>query len=345
MADVTAISLQGLRALFLFGLVVLGACSQPPLPSPHQLQGVTMGTTWSAKWYGNGDQQQLNAELQAVLAEMNRQMSTWHPETEISRYNHLAPGSWYSVADDFWQVLEIAFRWAEASDGLYDPTAGPLVNLWGFGPTETRGGGLPTEAQIDEARQRVGFRKVTRDAERKAIYQPGGIYLDLSSVAKGYAVDRLADVLDAHGISSYLVEIGGELKARGLKPNGQGWRIAVERPLENDREVGWVLELKDISIATSGDYRNVVTLDGVNKYSHTINPLTGHPVPRDLASVTVLHETTGNADALATMLTVMGADQGQAFAEQQSLAAMFIVRDGDQFRVQETAAFRRLLLN
>ena len=230
---------------------------------------------------------------------------------------------------------------AEDSDGAYDPTVGPLVNAWGFGPHQ-RAFEPPSPAAVEAARRRCGWRRVALDAGRQAALQPGGVYLDLSSIAKGYGVDRAAMALDALGITQYLVEVGGELRARGKRPDGQPWRVAVEVPDASDAHA-LALPLEDRSIATSGDYRRHAG-SGEARYAHTIDPRTGQPVRNNVASVSVLHPVCMQADALATVLTVLGETDGLAYARRHDLAALFILRDADAHRVVATPAFQALAL-
>ena len=307
---------------------------------PAALAGATMGTTWSARLSlpaGLGDSAARQA-IQAALDEVVTQMSTWEAESDISRYNRADPG-WRALPAAFFHVLQHALALAEASGGAYDPTVGPLVNAWGFGPWQ-RAFEPPSPAAIDAARQRCGWRRVALDAARGAAFQPGGVYLDLSSIAKGYGVDRAAQALDALGITDYLVEVGGELRARGQRPDGLPWRVAVEVPDGSDTHA-LALPLRDLAIATSGDYRRYAG-DGDARYAHTIDPRSGRPVRNGVASVTVLHAGCMQADALATALMVWGERAGLAHAERHGLAALFILREADGYRVNASAAFQAL---
>ncbi|WP_183014944.1 FAD:protein FMN transferase [Achromobacter sp. UMC46] len=308
------------------------------LAAPAALAGSTMGTTWSARLAlpaGCSDQAARLA-IQAALDEVVAQMSTWEADSDISLFNQADPG-WRDVPDAFFHVLRHAMALAEDTAGAYDPTVGPLVNTWGFGPHQ-RAFEPPSPAAIDAARLRCGWRRVALDATRQAAYQPGGAYLDLSSIAKGYGVDRAAMALDALGITQYLVEVGGELRARGKRPDGQLWRVAVEVPDASD-DHALALPLEDASIATSGDYRRHAGSGDV-RYAHTIDPRTGRPVRNNVASVSVLHPLCMQADALATVLTVLGEADGLAYARRHDLAALFILRDAGAYRVIATPAFQ-----
>lgn len=308
------------------------------LAAPAALAGTTMGTTWSARMAlpAGCTDHAARLAVQAALDEVVAQMSTWEAGSDISRFNRAGPG-WRVLPDAFFHVLRHAVALAADSAGAYDPTAGPLVNAWGFGPHQ-RAFEPPSPAAIDAARLRCGWRRVALDADRQAAYQPGGAYLDLSSIAKGYGVDRAAMALDALGITQYLVEVGGELRARGKRPDGQPWRVAIEVP-DASGDPALALPLEDRSIATSGDYRRHAG-SGDTRYAHTIDPRTGQPVRNNVASVSVLHPVCMQADALATALTVLGETDGLAYARRHDLAALFILRDADAYRVIATPAFQ-----
>lgn len=309
---------------------------------PAALAGATMGTTWSARMAlpaGVADAAARQA-IQAALDEVVAQMSTWEADADISRYNRAAPG-WQTLPAEFFHVLRHALMLAQDSGGAYDPTVGPLVNAWGFGPHQ-RAFEPPSPAAVQAARERCGWQRVPLDDDRSAAWQPGGVYLDLSSIAKGFGVDRAAMALDALGITDYLVEVGGELRARGKRPDGQPWRVAIEVPDASD-DHALALPLENCSIATSGDYRRHAG-DGDARYAHTIDPRTGRPVRNAVASVTVLHPVCMQADALATVLTVLGDTDGLAYARRHGLAALFILRGEDAWRVVATPQFEALAL-
>lgn len=306
--------------------------------TPAALAGATMGTTWSARMAlpaGCSDHAARLA-IQAALDEVVAQMSTWEAGSDISQFNQAGPG-WRALPDAFFHVLHHAMALADDTAGAYDPTVGPLVNVWGFGPHQ-RAFEPPSPAAVDAARLRCGWRRVALDAETQAAYQPGGAYLDLSSIAKGYGVDRAAMALDALGITQYLVEVGGELRARGNRPDGQPWCVAIEVPDASD-DHAVALPLEDVSIATSGDYRRHAG-NGDARYAHTIDPRTGQPVRNNVASVSVLHPVCMQADALATVLTVLGETDGLDYARRHDLAALFILRDAGAYRVIATPAFQ-----
>lgn len=301
------------------------------------LSGPTMGTTWSVKYTGTPDEDidSLKADIEAALEQVNAEMSTYRADSVLSQFNQAAAGTLVDLPADTQKVLKAAFSLSEMTGGAYDVTVGPLVNLWGFGP-ETDRFEPPQADEIEAARRRVGWQSLLLDGPR--LLQPGEVYVDLSSIAKGFAVDKVAELMDKHGLKSWLVEVGGELRARGTKPYGQPWRIAVERPIPGVREVEQVVALKDMAVATSGDYRNFFESDG-KLYSHTIDPRTGYPVQHALASVSVLHKSAMMADGLATAMTVLGPKEGMAFAKANELAVFFIVRTDEGVKELSTPAF------
>ncbi len=311
----------------------------------YTLSGPIMGTSWSVKVVGlpaGVSRPQLQSDIRLLLESVNNQMSTWDESSAISGYNQAEAGTRYAVPPDLFQVLEFALELARDTDGAYDPTIGPLVSLWGFGPDD-KAFEPPSDQALSKTRQRIGWEKLELDRDKRRVLQPGGVGLDLSSVAKGYAVDKLAEFLQARGAEAFLVEIGGELRAHGEKPGGRAWRVAVEKPQSGpSRQVQQVVSLRERAMATSGDYRNFHLVDG-ERVSHTLDPRTGQPVEHELASVTVLASDCMRADALATALNVMGPDQGMAFARQRSLAVLMLIRsDEGGLREKATERFRQL---
>jgi len=313
----------------------------PPGAAIRDLRGLTMGTSWSVRLLesampgraGSADLQQgLQQQLDLVVA----QMSHWSEASDLGRFNRAEPGSWHSLPAAFCEVLGFAMHVSQASGGAYDPCAGALVNRWGFGPRHRydEPGFLPpnkeTVALLLSQRQR---RRLELDLPARRARQPGGLQLDLSAIAKGYGVDRLARYLDSQGIHHYLVEVGGELRGAGSKPDGQPWWVMLEQVDGADnaqQPPEMLLALHGLSVATSGDYRRFFQ-DGTARFSHTIDPRSGMPIANQLASVTVVHEQCMAADAWSTALTVLGAEAGMALAEEQGLAARFLQRDGPGF--------------
>lgn len=317
-----------------------GALPAVRAAAPAALAGATMGTTWSARLALPPGLAAPAARMaiQRALDEVVAQMSTWDEASDLSRYNRAAPG-WHALPGDCLHVLRHALELAAATGGAYDPTVGPLVNAWGFGPPP-HPSEPPSAATLQAARQRCGWRRIRLDPAIHGVWQPGGAYLDLSAIAKGYGVDRAAQALDGLGIAHYLVEVGGELRARGRRPDGQPWQVAVEVPDGSDDHV-LALALRDRSIATSGDYRRYRDT-AAGRYAHTLDPRTGRPVDNGVASVTVVHAGCMQADALATALTVLGERDGLAHAHRHGLAALFIVRDAQHLRLAASDAFAAL---
>lgn len=317
---------QGLRALSVVCCLLLFGCSESP-PTLYQLHGETMGTTWSVKMTGlplAADIDSTRADIEVLLASINTQMSTYQEDSLISRYNHAEVGSWHPLPADFWRVLRYSLSLAELTGGAFDPTIGPLVNLWGFGPESVDG--PPDSAAQQAALARVGWQRVRLDSSQRAVQQPGELYLDLSATAKGYAVDKVSDWLAQRGVPAALVEIGGELRAFGVKADGQPWRVAIEAAAVGRREVAEVISLTDMAVATSGDYRNFHLQQG-RRRSHLIDPRRGEPVTHGIVSVTVLDAECLVADGLATAFSVLDPDEGLALATAEDLAVRWVIAD------------------
>ena len=336
------ISLSGFSFL-IFLLLFLSGCSDP---QPVRLQGATMGTSYSVVLPNLPEgktEQLLKQDIDELLDGINHQMSTYLSNSELSAVNDAEAEQWLPLSDELFDVIQLAQTVSAQSDGAFDITVGPLVNLWGFGPVE-EGAGLsePTEEALASARAGTGYKHLLLDAENQSLQKAvSGLYIDLSAIAKGYGVDALAAYLDDQGVKDYLVEIGGELRARGVSHRGDPWRIALEKPEQFQRDIQRVITLSNIGIATSGDYRNYVEYEG-KRYSHTIDPRTARPVSHQLTSVTVLADSTALADAWATALMVLGEEEGYKLAQEQGLAAYFLYRKDDSLASKETAAFERL---
>ncbi|WP_439543669.1 FAD:protein FMN transferase [Hyphomicrobium sp.] len=309
--------------------------------------GETMGTSWSVKIAvpASFDVAPLAREIEGVLAGIVDEMSPWEPNSHLSRFNAAASGTSHRLPPGFFKVLSAALHWARMSNGAFDPTVGAAVGVWGFGPG-ARTSEVPDQAAIEAARADQGWRSVTLDRPNRTAVQPGGVALDLCGIAKGYAVDEVAKVLRTQGIGHMLVEIGGELRGEGLKPDGAPWWIAFERPRGAISGASalpdMLLALTGRSVATSGDERRYFERGG-RRYAHTIDPRSGTPVAHDLVSVTVVAEACMTADAAATALTVLGPEQGPAFAERHGLAARFVRYDGKTLSEQLSPAMRAML--
>ncbi|MDE2699099.1 MAG: FAD:protein FMN transferase [Gemmatimonadota bacterium] len=308
------------------------------------ISGPTMGTTFQVKIVQSEitlDVKVLSKEVSARLEEVNRQMSTYQDDSEITQFNRSPSTDWFAVSSDFAYVLHIAREISTWSDGAFDVTIGPLVNLWGFGPNAIPER-VPPPDSIQAHRALVGYEKIHIDLSAPTIKKEiPEIYCDLSAIAKGFGVDRIASYLDSLGINHYFIEIGGELRTKGHNHLRQLWRIGIASPA-GQGELQKALALDNISMATSGDYHNYFERDGI-RYSHTIDPRTGRPITHALASVTVLHKSCAYADGLATAINVMGPEKGFAFAEKHNLVVFMIVRHGDGFVEKMTSNFGALL--
>ena len=306
--------------------------------------GVTMGTTWSARVALAADAvPYLQAGLQQQLDQVVAEMSHWEPGSDLGRFNRAGGGAWQVLPDDFFQVLHYALEVSRETGGACDPCAGALVNLWGFGPTgrhDEAGFVAPGARDVATVKAYMAGRAVELDLPRKRAYQPGGVQLDLSAVAKGFSVDKLARWLEGAGCQHYLVEVGGELRGAGFKPDGQSWWVALEEPLAGQDEIA--VALHGLAVATSGDYRKYFMQDAIRR-PHTIDPRTGMPITNALASVTVVHESAMAADAWSTALTVLGPEQGLALAERKRLAARFLLRDEAGLREILSSRFQKML--
>jgi len=325
----------------------------PPAPPAlgtvvQTLSGNTMGTTWSVKLVTPAGRllDDVRVLIQQQLDLVIAQMSTWEAGSDLSLYNRADAGSWHALPDAFYTVLACALQVAQASEGAYDPSAGALVNLWGFGPAQRydqTGFQPPTAADVQSAQALCGWQRITLDHATRCVLQPGGLMLDFSAIAKGYAVDLVAQCLEQHGCDSFLVEIGGELRGRGIRPDGQPWWVTVEQPadglvMRND----YVAALYHCAIATSGDYRRYF-MQGTTRHAHTIDPRTGQPLTHPLASVTVIHTECMLADAWSTALGVLGAEQGLACADRMGIAALFLTRENDGLHETHSRAWKDML--
>lgn len=336
-----------LLATLFFPLLFLTGCSEP-VEKVVSHSGLTMGTSFTVKWVSNDSSsaqelnQRLPSEINQLLVNINNSMSTYQANSELTRINQLPAGSKVLLSHGLADVLQRALEISQQSSGAFDVTIGPLVNLWGFGP-DGRVINAPTESKITELMQQVGFNHIRLDNQARELVKLKNVYIDLSAIAKGYGVDQIAQLLERYDLASYLVEIGGELRAKGLKPDNNHWKIAIEAPIAGDRKIQRIIAVKDVGIATSGDYRNYFEQDGV-RFSHTINPADGKPIRHRLASVTVLAQDCASADALATAMMVMGAEKAEPFAIEQGVEALLIVKTDSGFREIMTPGFDQFLV-
>lgn len=312
--------------LLLSGLLL--ACQQAPQAELVRLAGPTMGTRYQVQIV-HADAEQLAPALQrdidGLLDGVEDMMSTYRPRSDLSRFNVAPADTWIEVPLPVVELVERARALSEASGGAFDVTVGPLVNLWGFGPAAQRDA-VPEADLLAGARARVGFDKLDSRRQPPALRKRvPGLFVDLSAIAKGWGVDQVAELIAARGIRNYLVEIGGELRAAGRNARGEAWRVGVELPDAAGQIAESFVAIESAAVATSGDYRNYFTVDG-RRYAHVLDPRSGWPADHALASVTVIADNCADADALATLLLVLGPQEGPAFARQRGLAALFLVR-------------------
>jgi thiamine biosynthesis lipoprotein len=348
--------LAAAAAFALAGVFQIAGCGAP---APLAIRGTTMGTTYEVKLAARPpgiELASLQADIASLLEQINNQMSTYRPESEVCRFSRAAKGEWFSVSAATAEVVAAALDVSDKTGGALDITVGRLVRLWGFGPGdgETRGSlpagaaspdafTPPSQDAVDAARAAAGYRRLAVRADPPALRKEvAELEIDLSAVAKGYGVDRVALLLEQRGIRNYMVQIGGETRAAGRRPDGRPWQIGIERPVVDRREVQTIVPLVDAALATSGDYRNYHEYGG-RLYAHIIDPATGRPVVHTLASASVIADTCMAADAWATALVVLGPERGYDCAEEHGLAALFIARRETGFDMRTTTAWQARL--
>lgn len=323
-------------AAFLSALVLVG-CSAGP--GEYLFIGGTMGTSWSAKVVSTSEinQPEIQAGMQAVLDNVNSKMSNWDAGSEVSLFN-TGPSGCLAVSDQTVEVVRISQDLSRITGGIFDGTLGPLIDLWGFG-AEFTAEQMPSPEAIEQSLQQIGYQKLSLSGNQLCKDQ-ASLAINLSATAKGYGVDKVAEYLESIGIERYLVEVGGEVRVLGQNRNNEPWHIGIEAPLDNviSGQVQELVELEGLALATSGDYRNYFMHEGV-RYSHIIDVVTGYPVPQQLASVTVLHESAAWADGWATAMLALGPERGLEMAEQQNLAAYFVLRTDLGFEVLTSSSW------
>ena len=324
-------------------LLLFSACSSES-PGP-QITGLTMGTSYSVQWTelpDNVELEKIKESIETRLGDINDLMSTYIPHSQLSGFNLSRETGWHAVETELANLVSVALEVSEQSQGAFDVTVGPLVNLWGFGPSETEFA-LPSQTEINIAKRSVGHQHLQARMQPAALNKKlVDLYVDLSAIAKGYAVDEIAKILDAQNVEHYMVEIGGEVKGKGLAPHGESWRIGIETPQAQRGNIEAILSLHDVGVATSGDYRNVIELDG-KTFSHTIDPRTGYPVKHNLSSVTVIHKSVAIADAWATAFLVLGPAKAYEIAQQKQLATFLITREGKLYKTTASDAMKKYI--
>lgn len=338
----------GLGGLVLAGGVVslAGRSGSAQLPGVAALDGATMGTSYSVRVAGSMPAE-VEPAVRRALADVEARFSTWRPDSELSRFNDSLDSDWQPASREMLRVASTALEHSRSTDGAFDASVGPLVDLWGFGPGAVADGArAPRPARSDEIGallEHVGAQRLDIDTVRGAWRkQDVALRLDFSGIAKGDAVDRVAAVLEAHGLEHWLVEVGGEIRTRGEKLDGGDWRVGIERPELARRLPFRVVAPQGLAVATSGDYRNFFDHAG-QRYSHAIDPRDGRPVSHALASVSVAAPTAVAADALSTGLMILGPDRAMDFAESRRLPVHLLLRSGDAIEERWSSAFEPLI--
>lgn len=337
--------LKLMKYLFISLLIIFlftGCKQNETLPDLKEITGQTMGTFFTVKIISsNVDERQfekIENDINSLLNEVNRQMSTYIPDSEISEFNKFNKTEWFPVSKDFFSVVEKALEVSRLTNGAFDITVGPLVNLWGFGP-ENKSFKIPDKNKLLDALSKTGFSKIKLDEKTSSLIKENeNIYIDLSAIAKGFGVDKVAEYLVENNFRDFMVEIGGEVKTSGKNQKGEHWKIGIKSP-NSASNIQKVISISNMAVATSGDYLNYFEENGV-RYSHTIDPRTGLPVTHNLASVTVIHSSCILADAFATAIEVLGPDAGYTFALENKLPVYLIVREKNNFIEKQTELFK-----
>jgi thiamine biosynthesis lipoprotein len=328
-------------------LLAAGSVTACARPDHATIRGLTMGTSYTVELaapIGDVVRTRLAALIEVELAAINRAMSTYDPRSELSEFNRREDFRWAPASRGLLEVLDSASRISTSNQGAFDVTVGPLVDLWGFGP-QYRTRRVPNDDVIERVRESVNYQHVQIDPSAGAIRKRHSrTQVDLNAIAKGYGVDRVAMILDRQGVHDYLVEIGGELRARGTTAAGRPWRVGIERPVEGRHVVGEVVVLENRAIATSGTTEDFFEEDG-RHYSHIIDPKTARPVEHPPIAVSVVADTTMEADAWATSLVVLGPERGYSLAQARGLAVLFVTASGPAFDVRVTDALRGPLVS
>nr|WP_224787733.1 FAD:protein FMN transferase [Pseudomonas fluorescens] len=310
--------------------------------SLERFDGPTMGSRYSIQYVRHSSTpgpQTVQTEVENILAEVDRQFSTYRSDSDIERFNDLPANRCQTMPAPVLELIRVGEQLSQQSAGSYDLTVEPLVNLWGFGP-QARGVKVPTARALADVQRRVGYRHLRIDGDQ--LCKDAAVEVDFNSIASGYAVDTIAARLHAMGIDSYLAEVTGELKAAGKKPDGSSWKVALEEPRDDQQVAQRIINVDGNGVSTSGDYRNYFEVDG-RRYSHTLDARTGAPVLHTLASVTVIHPSALMADGLSTLLLILGPERAWDYAETHDIGAFFVLRADTGFVTRTSAAFERLV--
>jgi FAD:protein FMN transferase len=330
----------------LLSLALGSGCTQRPIQrGPETLAGTTMGTTYAVKFIrtpGLASLSEIGRLVDQELEAVNAQMSTYRSDSELSRFNASQSMDWFPVSSETASIVQLSLEIHQRTSGRFDVTVGPLVNLWGFGPPNASQR-MPSEEEIRRILAFVGSEKLEVRADPPALRKKAAeLQVDLSAIAKGHGVDRVAELLDGLGVEDYMVEIGGEIRAKGKRADGRFWQVGIELPDEKRRDILRIVGLSDLSMATSGDYRNQRTYEG-QKFSHFIDPQTGRPARTEIASATVLADNCALADALATGLMSSEAKDALELIETNRWAALLVLRKDDRLETIVSPSFEELL--
>jgi thiamine biosynthesis lipoprotein len=318
---------------------VLSGCGNGD--SQERVDGPTMGSRYSIQYVRHSSTpgpKAVQAEVENILAEVDRQFSTYRSDSDIERFNDLPANRCQTMPAPILKLVRVGEQLSEQSEGSFDLTVEPLLNLWGFGP-QAREEKVPAAQALAEVRQRVGYQHLRID--RDQLCKDASVEVDFNSIAAGYAVDTIAEKLEALGIHNYLAEVTGELKAAGKKLDGSSWKIALEEPRDDQQVAQKIITVDGYGVSTSGDYRNYFQQDG-KRYSHTFDARTGAPVSHTLASVTVINPSALMADGLSTLLLILGPERGWDYAEKHDIGAFFVIRADTGFVTRTNQAFERL---
>lgn len=326
-------------------LTLLLGCSVSEEPKIEAITGLAMGTSYTVKWVHKlgHNPAEVARGVASELVRIETSMSTYMDASDLSGFNGAQLNEWHPVPAEMASLVAQSLDLSRQTGGAFDITIGPLVNLWGFGPSPIPEK-IPSQAALDALKSVVGYELIQVQQQPPAMLKSADSTIDLSAIAKGYGVDAVALWLEAHDFKNYLVEVGGELRAQGLKPDGSPWRIAIETPSIDAQQVYQVVKVSNMAVATSGNYRNYYEREGV-RYTHTLDPSTLRPVTHNLASVTVIDASAARADALATALMVMGGEKGVEWAKVHQVPAYFIIKKANGFVAQFTSGFDAYLEN
>lgn len=316
--------------------------------TPLVLEGKTMGTFWRVSLAGidAARADDLRKKIQAQLDGDDRLLSTWKNDSALMRFNRSASTQPWPVEEAMSDIVTLSLRIGAKTDGAMDITVGPLVNLWGFGPAR-QPVKTPDEAQIAAAKAQTGLQHlsvINRAGQQFLQKDLPGLFVDLSTVGEGYAADHLARLMEQEGISRYLVSVGGALASRGTNPQGNPWRVAIQKPTDQENAVQAIVDINGHGISTSGSYRNYYELDG-KRLSHVIDPATGRPITHKLVSVTVISPTALEADGWDTGLMVLGPEKAKAVALKEGLAVYLVTKEAEGFSVWMSPPFRTFLVS